>query len=64
MKYRKMTGKLYDAIYEIKHFSQIGSAYLDAHEEIEEMVPLSMIFRHTQKKIDRINNILQYKLKI
>ncbi len=64
MNKQKTIGKLYNAICEIKYYSQIGSGYTDAFEGIDEMQPLSLLFHKTEKNIDKINNILQYKLKI
>lgn len=57
MNKQKTVGKLYDSIYEIMYFSQIGSAYLDAFEENEQMQPLSVIFKKIEANINRINNI-------
>lgn len=64
MKKQKTIGKLYDSTYEIMYLSQLGSAYLDAYEDNEQMQVLTIIFSKTMANIKRINNILQYKLKI
>lgn len=47
--------KIYDAICAIKYYIELGNGYIDSHEEIPELNPLSFVFDEMEKKIETIN---------